>query len=95
MGGWKVWFADLVMGDGIEYCLHEYLLALWGVPIGEMLDLERLAEKCRSRGKWTFFVASSPNNVLGEVFFSLFRPFCFSFLFRGRRGGEGEVGGGK
>jgi hypothetical protein len=26
------------------YHLHEYLLACWGVPIGEMIDLEKLAE---------------------------------------------------
>ena len=28
-----------------SYHLHEYLLALWGMPIGEMLDLEKLSQK--------------------------------------------------
>jgi hypothetical protein len=47
--------------------LHESLLALWGVPIGEMFDLEGLAEKCRERKRWEFFFTSSPANVLGGV----------------------------
>ena len=49
-----------------EYYLHEYLLAMWGCPIGELLDLERLSERCRELGRWTFFVASAPANVYGE-----------------------------
>ncbi|CAL5870679.1 uncharacterized protein PFLUO_LOCUS4919 [Penicillium psychrofluorescens] len=34
---------------GDDY-LHQNLLALWGCPLGEMWDLERLAEMCRKRG---------------------------------------------
>lgn len=49
-----------------EFYLHEYLLAMWGCPIGELLDLEKLTEKCREEGRWTFFVASSPNNCHGK-----------------------------
>jgi hypothetical protein len=45
--------------------LHEHLLALWGVPIGEMWDLEKLADRCRATARWTFFLTSSPANVLG------------------------------
>ena len=45
-----------------EYRLHEYLLAMWGVPIGEMLDLERLSHQCRRLNRYTFFVASMPAN---------------------------------
>lgn len=48
-----------------DYHLHEYLLALWGCPIGEMLDLEGVARKCRERGRWFFFFTSAPANVLG------------------------------
>ncbi|KAJ5091705.1 hypothetical protein NUU61_006575 [Penicillium alfredii] len=47
--------------------LHQDLLALWGCPIGEMWDLETLAEKCRRRGKWTFFMISAPANMPGGV----------------------------
>ncbi|KAL8995208.1 MAG: hypothetical protein Q9169_004996 [Polycauliona sp. 2 TL-2023] len=50
-----------------EYYLHEYLLAMWGCPIGEMLDLEKLAKRCHELNRWTFFVTSSPNNTPGGV----------------------------
>ncbi|KAI9699316.1 MAG: hypothetical protein M1836_002926 [Candelina mexicana] len=50
-----------------DYHLHEHLLALWGCPIGELFDLERLAQKCRERNRWTFFVSSAPANVPGGV----------------------------
>ncbi|RPB02561.1 hypothetical protein L873DRAFT_1834055 [Choiromyces venosus 120613-1] len=50
-----------------EYYLHEYLLALWGCPIGELWDLERLAERCRDVGKWSFLLTSSPANVKGGI----------------------------
>jgi hypothetical protein len=45
--------------------LHEYVLALWGMPLGEMFDLERLSEKCKERKRWTFFFTSSPAHVKG------------------------------
>ena len=44
------------------FFLHEYMLALWGTPIGEMIDLERLSERCRESKRWTFFLTSSPAN---------------------------------
>ncbi|OTA91783.1 hypothetical protein M434DRAFT_75674 [Hypoxylon sp. CO27-5] len=49
------------------YSLHEVLLAGWGCPIGELFDLERLAEYCREQGRWSFFVSSEPCNVPGGV----------------------------
>jgi hypothetical protein len=48
-----------------KYYLHEYILALWGMPLGEMLDLERLSLKCRERNRWTFFFSSAPANCPG------------------------------
>jgi hypothetical protein len=47
--------------------LHEYLLAGWGMPIGEMFDLEALAKICKEEGRWTFFVTSTPLNMPGGV----------------------------
>lgn len=47
--------------------LHEHILALWGMPLGEMFDLEKLAATCREKGRWTFFVTSSPANCPGGV----------------------------
>lgn len=47
--------------------LHEHLLALWGVPIGEMLDLERAAEVAAKLGRWAFFFVSAPERCEGGV----------------------------
>ena len=46
-----------------KWHLHEYLLACWGVPIGEMFDLEQLATVCREEKKWWVFLTSAPANV--------------------------------
>lgn len=50
-----------------DYHLHEYILALWGMPLGEMLDLEKLAQKCREKNRWFFFFSSAPANCPGMV----------------------------
>ncbi|KAK8157380.1 hypothetical protein IWX90DRAFT_390772 [Phyllosticta citrichinensis] len=71
---WDTGFAA-VAGDSVSWevfpakdiLLHEYLLAGWGMPIGEMFDLEALAATCRELGRWTFFVASMPLNMPGGV----------------------------
>lgn len=47
--------------------LHQFLLGGWGVPIGEMFDLEALSEKCKALGRWTFFLSSVPLKVPGGV----------------------------
>ncbi|KIX06136.1 uncharacterized protein Z518_04110 [Rhinocladiella mackenziei CBS 650.93] len=47
--------------------LHEYLLAGWGMPIGELFDLEGLSELCQRENRWEFFVASAPFNMPGGV----------------------------
>jgi hypothetical protein len=46
-----------------EWHLHEWLLAGWGMPIGELFDLEELARVCNELGRYTFFMASEPVNV--------------------------------
>jgi hypothetical protein len=46
-----------------DFWLHEWLLAGWGLPIGELFDLEALATECRKLGKWSFFFSSVPLNV--------------------------------
>ncbi|GKZ19696.1 hypothetical protein AbraIFM66951_003680 [Aspergillus brasiliensis] len=47
--------------------LHEWCLAGWGMPIGEYFDLEELAEYCRKKGRWGFFLCSVPLKVPGGV----------------------------
>ena len=46
-----------------DFWMHEWLLAGWGLPIGELFDLERLAEECRRLRKWSFFFSSVPLKV--------------------------------
>ncbi|THH29216.1 hypothetical protein EUX98_g4968 [Antrodiella citrinella] len=47
--------------------LHQTLLALWGMPMGEMFDLEALAKVCGEVGRYTFFFTSWPLTVFGGV----------------------------
>jgi hypothetical protein len=51
----------------LDYHLHEYILALWGMPLGEMLDLEKLAQTCREKNRWFFFFTSAPANCPGKL----------------------------
>ncbi|PYH92946.1 hypothetical protein BO71DRAFT_382473 [Aspergillus ellipticus CBS 707.79] len=50
-----------------RYNLHEWVLAGWGCPIGELFDLEGLSQHCRSTGRYTFFLSSMPLKVVGGV----------------------------
>jgi hypothetical protein len=50
----------------LDYHLHEYILALWGMPLGEMLELEKLAQTCREKNRWFFFFTSAPANCPGK-----------------------------
>ncbi|KAJ9287797.1 hypothetical protein DTO021C3_4602 [Paecilomyces variotii] len=47
--------------------LHEYVIAGWGMPIGELFDLEALSRVCAEHKRWSFFVASVPLNMPGGV----------------------------
>lgn len=46
-----------------EYMIHEWCLAGWGMPLGEMFYLEELAETCKRLKRYTFFVSSMPLKV--------------------------------
>lgn len=55
-------------GQDVEGLLmHETLLAGWGMPIGELFDLDGLSNLCDEEKRWEFFVASSPLNMPGGV----------------------------
>ncbi|PFH53528.1 hypothetical protein AMATHDRAFT_38738 [Amanita thiersii Skay4041] len=45
--------------------MHETLLGLWGMPIGEFFDLEELSKICAETGRYTFFFSSWPLNIIG------------------------------
>ncbi|KAH8889034.1 hypothetical protein GQ53DRAFT_795461 [Thozetella sp. PMI_491] len=51
----------------LEWHFHEWLLAGWGMPIGELFDLEELSRRSASTGRYTFFLSSSPMNAPGGV----------------------------
>lgn len=52
---------------GMAPFMHETILALWGMPIGEMFYLEALADACSRDGRYEFFLTSAPLNKLGGV----------------------------
>lgn len=100
-----------VAGDGVsfevrpardhEWNMHKILLAGWGVPIGEMFDLERLAELCKRLNRWTFFVSSAPLNhprglrrrrtALPSSECIIHHQHLLSFLLGSRWGGKGST----
>ena len=70
--GFEAWPPSAASGreqtdEGLKSGMHQTLLAGFGMPIGEMFDLEGLAEECERQGRWTFFVTSMPLNVVGGV----------------------------
>ncbi|KAJ5280928.1 hypothetical protein N7478_006300 [Penicillium angulare] len=50
-----------------QWHLHEWLLAGWGMPIGELFYLEELSRASDEAGRYTFFLTSSPMNAPGAV----------------------------
>ncbi|MFT3866733.1 MAG: cyclase family protein [Solirubrobacterales bacterium] len=46
---------------------HHRLLALLGLPLGELWDLSRLAPACAEEGRHTFLLTTAPINVPGGV----------------------------
>ena len=45
--------------------LHEACLPGWGMPIGEMFDLEALASVAEKNNRWSFFLTFCPLNIEG------------------------------
>jgi hypothetical protein len=58
---------NLFRANYVLAALHQYFLANFGMPIGEMWDLKALSEACAKRKKWTFFLTSAPLNYPGAV----------------------------
>lgn len=50
-----------------EVFLHFALLPLLGLPLGEMWDLDALAEDCAADGRYQFLLTSAPLNLRGGV----------------------------
>ena len=47
--------------------MHETIIGLWGMPIGEMFQLDALAEACAADQRYEFLFTSAPLNKLGGV----------------------------
>lgn len=47
--------------------MHETILSGFGMPIGELFDLEELSEQCAREKRWTFMFTSEVLNVPGGV----------------------------
>jgi hypothetical protein len=59
--GWEAWPTQK------DWSCHEVMLAGWGMPIGELFDLEALGKHCKETSRYEFFVVSEPTNVPGGV----------------------------
>ena len=49
------------------FYLHDYILSMWGMPLGEMFDLEKLAKLCEKHKRWSFFITSAPLNIVNGI----------------------------
>lgn len=47
--------------------MHGTIIGLWGMPIGEMFQLDALAAACAADGRYEFFFTAAPLNKLGGV----------------------------
>ncbi len=47
--------------------MHDTIIGLWGMPIGEMFTLDALAAACAADHRYEFFFTSAPLNKLGGV----------------------------
>jgi hypothetical protein len=53
--------------DSPETFVHRSLLPLLGLPIGELWDLDRLAQDCAGDGVYSFLLTSAPLNLQSGV----------------------------
>ncbi len=56
--------SDFMEADDL---LHFHMLSFFGMPIGEMWNLEELAEDCANDSRYEFFFTSAPLNIPGGV----------------------------
>jgi kynurenine formamidase len=59
--------AEVAPGSPEVGSLHRRLLPTLGLVIGELFDLDALAEAARSDGRWTFLFTAVPTHVVGGV----------------------------
>lgn len=60
--------SEFLSGAGDDAGLmHQELIALLGVPLGELWRLSELADACRTDGRWTSLVVVKPLHLVGGV----------------------------
>ena len=47
--------------------MHTLLLPMLGIPLGEMCNLEPLADDCASDGRYECFFSSAPSPLPGAI----------------------------
>lgn len=50
-----------------DLVLHPWLLAMFGMPIGELWDLQALSAHCKASGRYSFMLTSAPLNIPGLI----------------------------
>jgi len=58
---------ESIPGDPQVGSLHRRILPLLGLALGEFFDFEKLAERSRADGRWTFFFVAVPLKVPGGI----------------------------
>lgn len=58
---------EVAPGDPAVGSLHRRLLPMLGFALGELFDLDLLADACRRDGRWTFFFVGVPHRVRGSL----------------------------
>ncbi|KAI5927613.1 putative cyclase-domain-containing protein [Camillea tinctor] len=58
---------DGEVGGPEDLYLHPWLLAMFGMPIGELWDLSALSAHCKKTGRYSFLLTSAPMNITGLV----------------------------
>jgi kynurenine formamidase len=54
-------------GDSSKVVLHEWILVHFGMPLGELWNLDDLSTLCQQEQRWSFLLTSAPLNVTGGV----------------------------
>jgi hypothetical protein len=54
-------------GSETEVVLHEWIIAHWGMGLGELWNLEPLSKLCAEQKQWSFLFTSHPLYVHGGV----------------------------
>ncbi|KDR82139.1 hypothetical protein GALMADRAFT_222020 [Galerina marginata CBS 339.88] len=62
---WNNHFAAIASDQPALEQLTRTVIRLWGMPLGEFFDLEKLSQTCAETGRYTFFFSSWPLHIIG------------------------------